>query len=467
MNKIILLLIGVTIIGAAAFAGFLTPPKPKSNIPATATSTACVDHDPPDTSDSVTLSSGVKYNLIKENAQIVDKYKVDELAFIETLNGKKVYKIAKTNYLGDAVNIGDGSLVFVLQNAEDPAKSPYIFKIYLQENRPIPEYIKHCRSTGGTTKVVVGETANFPPDAFNKTDIVGLSDPSVAPAYVHSGPPASPTTMDFVNRLGAQNIGRLPIPVRNNQQLPLFFHLGTFYLIDGNNAYVYSATDNPISLTGSKKSLQLKKVIFVQTPTYSWWTPACKPAIYLYPTKKENVNVKVRTSGFFTLTIPDYNKLTGWDVVANPDGIIESNSNQYPYLYYESKVPDSKITKPKNGYVITRNELSQLFPTLLPKLGLNKKEMKEFIDYWTKALPFSPYYFVGIMDKESIDQIEPLDINPSPDSIIRVRLYFEMLDKSINVKQPVITTPQRNGFTVVEWGAMVKTDKNSPFTCSQ
>ncbi|MEK7502476.1 MAG: hypothetical protein AAB609_03035, partial [Patescibacteria group bacterium] len=86
---------------------------------------------------------------------------------------------------------------------------------------------------------------------------------------------------------------------------------------------------------------------------------------------------------------------------------------------------------------------------------------------WTKALPRSPYYFVGIMDKESIDQIEPLDINPSPDSIIRVRLYFEMLEKSISVKRPVITTPQRNGFTVVEWGAMVKTDRNSPFTCSQ
>ncbi len=460
MNKIILLLIGVTVIGAAAFAGFFTPPKPKSNTPAIATNTACLDEGAPITTDTVSYQ-GAQYNLVKSDAHVKEPGKFKEMHNTGAVDkdGYGIYTMG-SDFFGKAT---DPNLIFVLQNKEVPPQPDFIFKIYLRDGVSIPDYIKNCQSTGGAMKVVVGDTVSFPPDAFNKTDIIGLSEPAVAVAYVYNG---NKTTRDFVNGLGARNVGSLKVQAKNTS-LPLYFHLELMYLIDGSDAYEYLPTDKPLDLTSVKKTLQLKKIVFVQTPTYSWWTPACKPAIYLYPTKKQNVNVKVNTTGFFTLTIPDYNSSTGWNVVANPDGIIESNNNQYPYLYYESKVPDSKITKPKNGYVITQNELSQLFQTLLPKLGLNSKEMKEFIDYWTKALPRSPYYFVGIMDKESIDQIEPLDINPSPDSIIRVRLYFEMLEKSISIKQPVITTPQRKGFTVVEWGAMVKTDRNSPFTCSQ
>ena len=47
MNKIILTLIVVAVIGAAAFSGFFTPPKEKGNIPATATNTSCLDESAP------------------------------------------------------------------------------------------------------------------------------------------------------------------------------------------------------------------------------------------------------------------------------------------------------------------------------------------------------------------------------------------------------------------------------------
>src|SRR3989344_975688 len=461
MNKIILTLIVVAVIGAAAFSGFFTPPKEKGNIPATATNTSCLDESAPITTDNVTYQ-GAQYNLIKSDAHVKEPGKFAEMRNTGAVDkdGHSIYTMSCSNFFGEGT---DPNLIFVLQNKEIPPVPDFIFKIYLKDGGPIPEYIKNCKSTGGTIKIVAGDTASFPPDAFNKTDIIGLSEPAVAAAYVYNG---NKTTRDFVNGLGARNVGSLKIQAKNTN-LPLYFHLELMYLMDGNDAYEYLPTDKPLDLSKSKKSLQLKKIIFVQTPTYSWFTPSCKPAIYLYPTKKQNVNVKVNTTGFFTLTIPDYNNSTGWDVVANPDGTIETNNNQYPYLYYESKVPDSKITKPDKGFVVTRNELPELFSDLLPKLGLNNKESKEFIEYWEKALPNSPYYFVGIMDQKSINQIEPLDINPSPDSIIRIRLYFEILERAINVQNSQIITPQREGFTVVEWGWMVKTDKNSPFTCSQ
>jgi len=458
MNKFFIVLIGVAIIGGAAMAGLFAPPKVRNNVPAATAS--CVDFNPPSTTDTITLSSGQTYGLIKDNAEIREQSKFGEMRKIDTVGGQDVYVMDSSNLYGQTIT---QDVVFVLQNTP-PLQAPYVFKIYIRNGVAIPPEILNCQSSGGRIAVVRDNTS-FPPSAFNKTDIIGFSssDPSIKPGYVYG---ALKTTLAYVQGLtGAIMVGDLRIASRGTN-LPLYFHGGIMYLIDNNDAYEYFGSDNPIDLTQNKKSLQLQKITFVTTPTYSWYTPSCKPAIYLYPTKKENVNVKVNTVGSFTLTIPEYPK-NGWDVIANPNGKIEANGDVFKYLYYESKIPDVKVKIPKKGYVITKNELSDLFNTILPELGLNDDEKSAFSDYWLKALPYSPYYFVGIMDEKSIDSIEPLDINPAPDTLNRVRVYFELLEKPKVVEVPLITTPERKGFTVIEWGGMVKTDKDHPFTCSQ
>jgi hypothetical protein len=74
------------------------------------------------------------------------------------------------------------------------------------------------------------------------------------------------------------------------------------------------------------------------------------------------------------------------------------------------------------------------------------------------------------MDQNNIDQFEPLAITPKPDSINRVRIYFERLEQPRVVDAPTLPTnyqlPTTN-FNVVEWGGMIKNDLNHPFTCSQ
>jgi len=97
---------------------------------------------------------------------------------------------------------------------------------------------------------------------------------------------------------------------------------------------------------------------------------------------------------------------------------------------------------------------------------IDAKETKEFKEYWTKALPKSAYYFIGVVPQDNLNIIEPLTISPKQDMTIRVSLYFEALKNPRAVTQPIIVTPTRNGFTVVEWGGMVKQDKDHPFTCN-
>ena len=227
-----------------------------------------------------------------------------------------------------------------------------------------------------------------------------------------------------------------------------------------------SQTESP-----DKKQLQLKyfgvKYEERLQSQINWWSVECKPAIYLYPEKKMNVKVVVMPKGFLTYTDPKYPK-DGWEVTAYPGGRIISGGKSYEYLYYESKILDSEINKPTEGFVVLFDELPSLYNSVLPKLGLSEKEAKDFKDYWEKALPKSPYYFVGIMKEKDIEKIEPLTISPKETTMIRVRLYFQALDEKIDINEPVIeASSKRNGFSVVEWGGIVKIDKEHEFSCSQ
>ncbi len=198
-----------------------------------------------------------------------------------------------------------------------------------------------------------------------------------------------------------------------------------------------------------------------------WVRPWCKPAIYLYPDKSESVRVRIAPKGNILNTIPAY-PANGWDVLADPNGTIHYKNNTYPYLYYEAAMPDNLLTTSTNtGYVVSYNKLSGLFASLLPALGLNPTETKQFSDYWLKALPSSPYYKVTIVPRNLLDQISPLTINPAPQTTIRVSLNFQPLDKPDLIETPQISTISRKGFTVVEWGGLFKKDKNHPFTCLQ
>lgn len=222
-----------------------------------------------------------------------------------------------------------------------------------------------------------------------------------------------------------------------------------------------------IPKTETKKTLQLKAFKIIEKPaSTSWLSPYCKPAVYLYPEKTSYISVKLNPVGPITYSDPLYEK-TGWGVIADPTGIILYNDKSYDYLYYETQIPDGKIKRPKDGYVVETKNLSSFFEKILPSLDLNDKETKQFSDYWLKALPKSPFYFVGVVSKADLDLISPLSINPNPKNIIRVTLYFEPLDQKITASPPVVSKIERNGFTVVEWGGIFKKDKNHDFSCLQ
>jgi hypothetical protein len=53
--------------------------------------------------------------------------------------------------------------------------------------------------------------------------------------------------------------------------------------------------------------------------------------------------------------------------------------------------------------------------------------------------------------KAEQDKNMPLNITPEPDTVIRVMMEWRSIDRPIDIPEQQLVTPERVGFTVVEW----------------
>lgn len=457
--------------------------------------------------------NGEKFNRIKSGTLIssteLEYHLVKPMGIADTIYGQLPASVTSTTSINVLFTDGAENLLFVNVNdvagsAQEISAGLNYYEVYLKEGKPLPNFIQeYCNNnypTDSKSLVLDAMGKSFPPLFFKVKDVAGFGDnPEIQRVLGTIGQTTDETyhlfAYDTINsRSGQESVGKghlIPgtlTAAANGKTKTYAAYFNPWSVIlyisivdndpsspDSQVVYKYASsfklgttpiTQTPRSSFGSPKSLQLRTFSGLAIAPWGWWTPECKPAIYLYPKEKTDINVKVEPKGYLTYTDPKY-PVGGWQVVAYPDGKISTNGKDYNYLYYESKIKDSEINKPDTGFIVAFNELPNLYDQILPKLGLNGNETKDFKEYWEKYLPRSPYYFVGIMDERSIEKIEPLSVNPKPESVIRVRLYFEAMDKKISFKEPTIITPKRTGYTLVEWGGLVKTDSNNPFTCSQ
>jgi hypothetical protein len=184
-----------------------------------------------------------------------------------------------------------------------------------------------------------------------------------------------------------------------------------------------------------------------------------KPVIYLYPMKEEVVNVKVAPQGGFAKTDPSYGPANGngWTVDALPDGTLTNiaDGKTYPYLFWEGG-KDGITPTPAQGFVVAKADVASTLDEKLALFGLNERERKDFISFWAPRLSQTPYYFITFDPRSDIDRTALLAVTPTPDTIIRVLMDYKPLATPISVTPLQITTTPRIGFTVVEWGGILR-----------
>lgn len=176
---------------------------------------------------------------------------------------------------------------------------------------------------------------------------------------------------------------------------------------------------------------------------------ACyKPVIYLYPEQEMPVSVRLLLDGELTCTYPAYK--TGWNVTAQPDGTLTDSAGQtYNYLYWEGTTNAQWDTD--EGFCVKGEDTAVFLEQSLAKLGLTRKEANEFIVYWLPLMEQNPYNIIQFQT-DAYTQAAELMIDPAPDTVIRVFMTWQAASEYKEIPPQELTAPQRQGFTVVEWG---------------
>ena len=176
---------------------------------------------------------------------------------------------------------------------------------------------------------------------------------------------------------------------------------------------------------------------------------AYKPVIYLYPETETDVSVKLDYDGVLTSTYPAYN--SGWNVTASPDGTIinQIDGREYSYLFWEGQ--SNVRYDMSKGFVVKGEDTADFLQNTLEAIGLTPKEYNEMIVFWLPQMEHNPYNLITFQ-KEAYTDGAVLEIDPSPDSVLRVFMAWQSLDEPIDIEPPEIEPFERVGFTVVEWG---------------
>ncbi|MES2555536.1 MAG: hypothetical protein V4604_05255 [Bacteroidota bacterium] len=178
-----------------------------------------------------------------------------------------------------------------------------------------------------------------------------------------------------------------------------------------------------------------------------------KPVIYLYPTTDLEVTTTVKPNGKFLFTYPAYEN--GWKGTAHPDGSITIAEKNYPYLFWEGShkmtAADMDLTK---GYMVKGDSITAFLEKKLTQMGLNDREMTDFITYWGPRMAGNDQQFVQFIFNDECNQFADLSISPAPAQIFRMYMIWAPVPEGVvmHPEPQEIKTVKRDQFYAIEWG---------------
>ena len=181
-----------------------------------------------------------------------------------------------------------------------------------------------------------------------------------------------------------------------------------------------------------------------------------KPAIYLYPIQKTEIIVTHNFKGKILNTYPQYTD--NWKVIANPNGTLLNvkDNRYYNYLFWDGAYSFSpEHYQFKSGFYVKNENYISFLQNKLMMIGLNEKEINDFIVFWLPVMSKYENCFVHFRINDNIDESSVIETQPKAETTIRVFMEFSGIDDINGVsKLPEQLLPAftRSGFTLVEWG---------------
>lgn len=201
-----------------------------------------------------------------------------------------------------------------------------------------------------------------------------------------------------------------------------------------------------------------------------------KPVIYLYPKDVQPVEIRHDFKGRLLTTFPEYRD--GWTVIASPSGdLLNTKDNRhYQYLFWDGiyDFPPEHY-RFASGFAVKKEDYAAFLQEKLRQIGLNGREINDFIVYWLPEMNKYQNCFVHFRINDNIDGSSILTVNPQPQTMIRVFMEFygfDVWDDRPRMPEQKLPSILRQGFTLVEWGGSKldffpagmagKVERNSP-----
>lgn len=178
-----------------------------------------------------------------------------------------------------------------------------------------------------------------------------------------------------------------------------------------------------------------------------------KPVIYLYPEKPTAISLAVHFNGKLDFTYPPYKN--GWQVHAQPDGRLtdKHDGSEHHYLFWDGVMNFSEADRTyASGFVVHKDSLVTFFRKYLPQMGLKPQEYNDFIVFWTPLMQKNEWNFIHFRTGTAYEVVSTNTVTPKPDTEIRVFMDFKKVNAPFDIPAQDILTPERKGFTLVEWG---------------
>ncbi|CAM3660776.1 hypothetical protein FLGE108171_09045 [Flavobacterium gelidilacus] len=178
-----------------------------------------------------------------------------------------------------------------------------------------------------------------------------------------------------------------------------------------------------------------------------------KPVIYLYPKEKTEITLTLDFKGKLLTTFPKYDK--NWKVIAEPNGQLfdTKTKRNYSSLFWDGDTSfEPEHYQYENGFVVEKDKLTDFLIEKLEYIGLNTTETNEFVQFWLPILEQNNYNFIHFLVNDACNEVSVNKVNPKPETSIRVYMEFYGLETTTRIKEQILPTIERKGFTLVEWG---------------
>ena len=235
-----------------------------------------------------------------------------------------------------------------------------------------------------------------------------------------------------------------------------------FTTVPGDHEFSVSYEDRIPVTTGLIK-IEDRHYVEIKFSMYQKRTTATrKPVLYLYADKETDLELKINPVGNFTFTYPAYKD--SWRVKVHTDGQLTVDGKNYAYLFWEAERDLIRI-KNDEGFVVSKDETIAFLEDKLSHIGLNSKEINDFIVYWGPELQKNPYNQIYFMfDEDYEKEIGQLESSVKFDSQIRLFMVYKPLKEYKETSGQKLPAFERKGFTLVEWGGGIGDTESSTKT---